>query len=86
MFDPATKQSNCALHFGIEGKRYYYEKIRDICSKWGREFSVCYDGDEAYVTFRYLWANPEDCCNGKGKIRGFQKAYDFENPDFLTKN
>jgi DNA repair photolyase len=83
LFDPATKQKNTALHFSTEEKRYYYEKIRDLCHQQGMEFSVCYDGDDAYEAFRYLWANPDDCCNGKGKIRGFQKAYDFENPAFF---
>ena len=48
------------------------------------EFSICYDGDDAYEEFQYLWANPEDCCNGKGKIKGFQRAFDFENNAFLT--
>jgi len=31
LFDPTTKQRNTAFHFGIEEKRYYYEKIRDLC-------------------------------------------------------
>jgi DNA repair photolyase len=85
LFDPATKQKNCALHFGVEEKRYYYEKIKKMCEKRGMEFSVCYDGDEAYETFRYLWANQNDCCNGKGKIKGFKHAFDFENIDFIAK-
>ena len=83
LFNPAIKQKNSALHFGIEEKRYYYEKIRDIANKRGMDFSVCYDGDEAYETFRYLWANPDDCCNGKQNIKGFQRAFDFENEAFI---
>ncbi len=85
LFDPATKQANSALHFGIEEKRYYYEKIQKMCHNHGMEFSVCYDGDEAYETFRYLWANQDDCCNGKGKLRGFERAFDFENETFIAK-
>lgn len=85
LFDPATRQSNQALHFSAEEKRYYYEKCRNLCRENGMEFSVCYDGDEDYETFRYLWANPNDCCNGKGKVRGFQRAFDFENDEFIAK-
>ena len=85
LFDPATKQRNSALHYGAAEKRYYYEKTRELCTTRGMEFSVCYDGDESYETFRDLWANPDDCCNGKGKIRGFKRAYDFENLNFKAK-
>jgi DNA repair photolyase len=85
LFDPAMKQSHSALHFSAKEKKWYYEKAKEIANARGMEFSVCYDGDEGYETFRYLWANPSDCCNGKGKIRGFKNAFDFENPDFIAK-
>lgn len=77
------KQSNKALHFSTEEKRYYYERIKKMCDKNGVQFSVCYDGDDAYTEFKYLWANQEDCCNGKGKVLGFKNAYDFLSPDFI---
>ena len=67
-FDPGTKQANTALHFSTEEKRHYYEEAADRCKALGMEFSVCYDGDEDYETFRYLWANPDDCCNGLGRV------------------
>lgn len=86
LFDPTTKQTNTALHFNIPEKRYYYERIRKMCHFYNMEFSVCYDEDESYETFRDLWANREDCCNGKGKIPGFTCAYDFLSSDFIGKD
>ena len=82
LFTP-QKQSNTALHFSTEEKRYYYERIKKMCDKNGVDFSVCYDGDDAYTAFKYLWANQDDCCNGKGKVLGFQNAYDFLSPEFI---
>jgi len=78
LFDIDEKHKNLALHFSTEEKRYYYETAKKQCDKLGLEFSVCYDGDDAYEEFRYLWANRDDCCNGKGKIKGFVRAWDFE--------
>jgi len=83
LFDTSTKQKNQALHFSTEEKRYYYENIREVCWIKGADFSVCYDGDDDYEKFRYLWANQDDCCNGKGNIEGFAKTYDFFNKDFI---
>lgn len=83
LFDPKTKHKNTALHFSTEEKRYYYERIKNMCDERGNEFSVCYDGDEAYETFRYLWADQNDCCNGKAHVKKFGRAMDFENEDFI---
>lgn len=68
LFDENTKQKNTALHFSREEKRWYYEQIKKRCDELGMAFSVCYDGDENYETFRYLWANQNDCCNGLGNV------------------
>jgi len=78
LFDQDEKQKNSALHFTLEEKRYYYEKAKKQCDKLGLDFSVCYDGDDSYDEFRYLWKNQDDCCNGKGRIKGFTVAWDFE--------
>jgi DNA repair photolyase len=75
LFDKNIKEKNQALHFSTEEKRYYYEKMKKECEKWGAEFSVCYDGDDDYNEFRYLWANKNDCCNGLGKIPGFKNNF-----------
>lgn len=75
LFDENEKHKNTALHFSTEEKRYYYERIKDVCDKRGVEFSVCYDGDEDWETFKYLWANQDDCCNALGKVKGFKNNY-----------
>lgn len=85
LFDSDTKAKNTALHFSTEEKRYYYERMKKRCDEVGMDFTVCYDGDEDYETFRYLWANPDDCCNGKFNIKEFKNAFDFENEHFLNK-
>ena len=82
LFNSDTKQKNTALHFSEEEKRYYYEKIKRMCDKLGLDFSVCYDGDESYEKFRYLWANKNDCCNGLGNIKGFKKTFNFFANDY----
>jgi len=63
LFMEEVRKQNDALYFSIEEKRYYYEKAQDMAHERDMAFSVCYDGDEAYETFRYLWENPSDCCN-----------------------
>ena len=78
LFDKDEKHKNTALHFSLEEKRYYYETAKKQCDGLGLDFSICYDGDDAYEAFRYLWANQDDCCNGKGRIPGFKVAWDFE--------
>ena len=76
LFDVEAKQANQALHFSTEEKRYYYEEARDRCNALGIDFSVCYDGDDAYEAFRYLWANHNDCCNALGNIPAFPAVAD----------
>lgn len=77
LFDPATKAKNAALHFSTEEKRVYYERLAEGCAKQGVAFSVCYDGDEDYETFRYLWADHDDCCNGRLTVAGFGATSQF---------
>ena len=73
LFDENEKHKNQALHFSTEEKRYYYERIKSMCDSYGVEFSVCYDGDEDWETFKYLWANKNDCCNALGKVKRIYK-------------
>ena len=86
LFAPTAKHDNQALHFSTEEKRYYYEKMQKQSHELGMAFSVCYDGDDAYHSFQYLWENQNDCCNAKGHIPGFKVAYDFFNGDFGKKD
>lgn len=62
-----------ARHFSTGEKKYYFEKVKSICDQYGTEFTVCDDGD--YEAFKYLWSNPNDCCNGLDKIKGFSKTW-----------
>ena len=52
----------------------YYTKIKELCDANGVNFSVCFDANGNYDTFKSLWANPEDCCCAKGMIKGFKKT------------
>jgi DNA repair photolyase len=79
LFDPKTKHANTALHFSREEKRWYYERAKHECDRLGVEFSVCYDGDDDYEAFRYLWANPDDCCNASGKLKWFVNKWNVQH-------
>jgi DNA repair photolyase len=83
LFDGA-KMKNGALHFQFSEKQYYYEHLKSLCDKSGIEFSICYDDDRSYNKFRYLWANPDDCCNISGKVPGFHVKYTQFNHKFIT--
>jgi DNA repair photolyase len=61
-------------YYSAEEIREYYTKIKGLCDQAGINFSVCYDADANFDTFRYLWANPEDCCCAKNMIPGFEKT------------
>lgn len=63
LFSPEIRKKNDALYFSIEEKRYYYEKLHKMSHEKGLRFSVCYDGDESYEVFQYLWENQNDCCD-----------------------
>jgi len=83
LFDGA-KMKNGALHFQFSEKQYYYERLKALCDQLDIEFSVCYDDDRSYNKFRYLWANPDDCCNISGKVPGFRTKYNQFNKKFLA--
>ena len=67
LFSPDIRKKNDALYFSIEEKRYYYEKLMRLSHERGMRFTVCYDGDESYDVFRYLWENQQDCCDAPFK-------------------
>ena len=68
------KRGNCYF-YSTEEIRIYYETIKDLCKRAKIPFSVCYDSEENYKKFRNMWANPKDCCNAIGIIKGFEKGY-----------
>lgn len=72
-------------YFSIEEIHYYYERIKGICDANGVQFTVCYDNDANYEAFRYLWANPNDCCNNFRQVPGFANKFDNFNPKMNRK-
>ena len=69
-----TRKGKCH-YYSPEEIRHYYEAIKELCDGAGVPFSICYDFDDNYDTFKYMWANPNDCCNALGNIPGFKKVY-----------
>jgi DNA repair photolyase len=69
-----VKRGNC-YYYTTEEIRFYYEAIRELCRKANVPFSVCYDSEKNFETFRYMWANPKDCCNAVGVVKGFEKVF-----------
>jgi len=59
------------LHYSAAEKRHYFEALKHVCDQAGIRFSVCYDSDDHYETFRDLWADHEDCCDGRMNVEGF---------------
>ena len=68
------KQGNC-YYYSSEEIRHYYEAISELCKKENTPFSICYDADQNYYKFKDLWANPKDCCNAVGVVKGFKKVF-----------
>lgn len=67
-------KGNC-YYYSREEIRHYYEAMKELCTNAGVPFSVCYDSDDNYETFRDLWADPKDCCNALGNVPGFKKVH-----------
>lgn len=68
------KKGNC-YYYSSEEIRFYYNAINELCKKTNVPFSVCYDFEENCTKFRNMWANPKDCCNGIGTVKGFKKVF-----------
>jgi DNA repair photolyase len=62
-------------YYSPEEVRYYYEKCKGICDEYGIPFSVCFDCNANYNYFKYLWANPEDCCNAFNQTPSLNKTF-----------
>jgi len=70
----SVRKGNC-YYYSPKEIRHYYEAIRELCRGMNVPFSVCYDSNSNYETFRSLWANSRDCCNALGTVPGFKKVY-----------
>lgn len=73
MINENSVKSGNSWHFSSEEKMVYFKEVKEICDKNNVDFTVCEDNDVEY--FKELWANPNDCCNGLGKIKGFSKTW-----------
>jgi DNA repair photolyase len=62
-------------YFSREEIEVYYKKCKAICDAHNVPFTVCFDCNKNYEYFKYMWANPADCCNGLNKIACFTKTY-----------
>jgi hypothetical protein len=52
----------------------YYTLVKIKCDNEGVNFSVCFDREENFEKFRFMWANQNDCCCAKETIDGFSKT------------
>lgn len=77
-----TRMRNGALHFSAPEVKWYYRRIQQICHRNGVRFSVCYDGDENYLTFKEFWANTQDCCDIEGHVSKINSKFDFHSKHF----
>jgi hypothetical protein len=55
-------------HFSPTEMTESYTRIKEMCDDAGVHFSVCYDKEDNFEKFRYLWSNQSDCCCEKGMI------------------
>jgi len=62
-------------YYSREEVKYYYEKCKSICNGYGVPFSVCFDCNANYNYFKYLWVNPQDCCNAFNQTPRFNKTF-----------
>jgi DNA repair photolyase len=61
-------------HYSDKEIRYYYEEYKRRCERVGVEKTVCYigNGESHFWKHQDLWSNKKDCCNIKGKVKGFK--------------
>lgn len=62
----SKKGKDGTLHFSLEEKECYCERIYEICKQNNIDFSICEDREYDY--FKKYWANKLDCCNGLNRI------------------
>ena len=72
---PYFRKHPSRRYFSREEIEAYYKKCRDICDAHSVPFTVCFDRNENYEYFKYMWANPADCCNGVNELTCFARTY-----------
>jgi DNA repair photolyase len=77
-FHSSSKLERAALHFSEDETRFYYERIKSLCSQYGVRFSTCYIGNDAsgdsFEMYKPMWTNQNDCCDALGNVSAFKKT------------
>jgi len=86
-----TYKSRRDWHFTDSETRYYYEKFKKECDKYGIQFTTCYigNGESAFWDYQDLWSNKKDCCNVKNRVASFKadcRQIPFEERKKFTNN
>lgn len=73
-FDQHERKSKRDYHFSDKEIRYYYETIKAKCNFREMQFTTCYigNGESHFWKDQDIWSNKKDCCNIKGRVKGFQ--------------
>jgi hypothetical protein len=53
--------SGSTKFYSVEKRKQVYESIKQVCDMYDMPFSVC--ETDHFEDFKYLWSNPNDCCN-----------------------
>ncbi len=86
------KSSNEKFQYDWTEIQSYYEKIKEICTKYEIQFTSCYlgSGEPAYFRFKHLWDNQDDCCNAKNRVEAHKiDSHSIEaqqRSEYLTKD
>lgn len=77
-FSENVEFERASIHFSEAESRYYYEKIRELCTQHGVRFSTCYIGGDSsgkgFFQHQSLWDNKKDCCDAVGNVSAFKKT------------
>jgi len=63
------------FHYSDKEIRYYYERIKRDCQRFGLEFTTCYigNGEPFFWKDQDLWDNKHDCCNARFRVDSFKR-------------
>lgn len=75
-FDPEAGYERAAIHFSEAETQYYYNRLKELCSKQGVRFSTCYIGNDptgaSFFKYQQLWTNKKDCCDALGNVNAIK--------------
>ena len=67
-------RGNKEYHFSDEEIAAYYKRYNKRCLDNALEYTTCYigNGEEFFWKDQVDWTNKKDCCNIKGRVKGFK--------------